>query len=63
MQVVAVTDPMQLGFDRQAMIGIKSNGDTRETGASGASLDLPRCGAVFGRDMAGTGVAPHVYDM
>ena len=31
MQVVAVTDPMQLGFDRQAMIGIKSNGDTRET--------------------------------
>ena len=29
MQVVAVTDPMQLGFYRQAMIGIRCNGDTR----------------------------------
>lgn len=28
MQVVAVTDPMQLGFYRQAMIGIRSSGDT-----------------------------------
>lgn len=27
MQVVAVTDPMQLGFYRQAMIGIKVSGD------------------------------------
>lgn len=27
MQVVAVTDPMQLGFYRQAMIGIKVEGD------------------------------------
>ncbi|MFI7060054.1 Lrp/AsnC family transcriptional regulator [Kribbella sp. NPDC050124] len=26
MQVVAVTDPLQLGFDRQAMIGIKAEG-------------------------------------
>lgn len=30
MQVVAVTDPMQLGFYRQAMIGIRCSGDTRE---------------------------------
>lgn len=29
MQVVAVTDPMQLGFARQAMIGVKASGDTR----------------------------------
>lgn len=27
MQVVAVTDPMQLGFNRQAMIGIRCSGD------------------------------------
>jgi Lrp/AsnC family transcriptional regulator, regulator for asnA, asnC and gidA len=29
MQVVAVTDPMQLGFYRQAMIGVRVTGDTR----------------------------------
>lgn len=29
MQIVAVTDPMQLGFHRQAMIGIRVSGDTR----------------------------------
>ncbi len=29
MQIVAVTDPMQLGFTRQAMIGIRATGDTR----------------------------------
>lgn len=29
MQIVAVTDPMQLGFTRQAMIGIRASGDTR----------------------------------
>ena len=28
MQVVAVTDPLQLGFYRQAMVGIKVSGDT-----------------------------------
>ena len=27
MQVVAVTDPIQMGFKRQAMIGVKTNGD------------------------------------
>ncbi|MFB2556247.1 Lrp/AsnC family transcriptional regulator [Herbiconiux liangxiaofengii] len=30
MQIVAVTDPLQLGFYRQAMIGLKVSGDTRE---------------------------------
>ena len=29
MQVVAVTDPMELGFARQAMVGLKVNGDLR----------------------------------
>ncbi|MCS5733612.1 Lrp/AsnC family transcriptional regulator [Herbiconiux daphne] len=29
MQIVAVTDPLQLGFFRQAMIGLKVSGDTR----------------------------------
>ncbi|MDO9398690.1 MAG: Lrp/AsnC family transcriptional regulator [Herbiconiux sp.] len=29
MQIVAVTDPLQLGFHRQAMIGLKVSGDTR----------------------------------
>ncbi|MDH6196896.1 Lrp/AsnC family transcriptional regulator for asnA, asnC and gidA [Mycobacterium frederiksbergense] len=28
MQIVAVTDPLQLGFARQAMIGIRCTGDT-----------------------------------
>lgn len=30
MQIVAVTDPMQLGFTRQAMIGMRVTGDTRD---------------------------------
>ncbi|MWB99276.1 Lrp/AsnC family transcriptional regulator [Agromyces seonyuensis] len=29
MQIVAVTDPTQLGFARQAMIGVRVSGDTR----------------------------------
>src|SRR5438067_10891057 len=29
MQVVAVTDPMQVGFARQAMIGVNAEGDLR----------------------------------
>jgi Lrp/AsnC family transcriptional regulator, regulator for asnA, asnC and gidA len=29
MQIVAVTDPLQLGFTRQAMIGIRAEGDLR----------------------------------
>ena len=30
MQIVAVTDPVQLGFYTQAMVGIKCSGDTAE---------------------------------
>jgi len=29
LQIVAVTDPMRLGFNRQAMLGIRVTGDTR----------------------------------
>ncbi len=31
MQVVAVTDPMQVGFPRQAMVGVRAKGDVRAT--------------------------------
>jgi Lrp/AsnC family transcriptional regulator for asnA, asnC and gidA len=30
MQIVAVTDPLTLGFHRQAMIGIRASGDLRD---------------------------------
>lgn len=33
MQVVAVTDPLTLGFRRQAMIGLKCDGDLEEVAA------------------------------
>jgi Lrp/AsnC family transcriptional regulator for asnA, asnC and gidA len=39
MQVVAVTDPLQLGFARQAMIGINAEGDLREVADRLAALD------------------------
>ena len=29
LQIVAVTDPLQMGFNRQAMIGIRTSGDSR----------------------------------
>ena len=38
MQIVAVTDPMQLGFFRQAMIGIRATGDTTVIAASLATM-------------------------
>ena len=38
MQVVAVTDPMQLGFYRQAMIGIRVTGDTTVLAAALSKL-------------------------
>jgi|SRR5690606_21311315 len=31
MQIVAVTDPMQLGFARQAMVGVRVSGDLEDT--------------------------------
>ncbi|MEI7860586.1 MAG: Lrp/AsnC family transcriptional regulator [Acidimicrobiales bacterium] len=30
MQIVAVTDPLQIGFHSQAMVGIRADGDARE---------------------------------
>lgn len=39
MQVVAVTDPMQLGFFRQAMIGLRCSGDTRAIADQLAALE------------------------
>ena len=29
MQIVAVTDPLQVGFSRQAMVGVRTSGDAR----------------------------------
>ena len=39
MQVVAVTDPLQLGFSRQAMIGIKATGALEPVADALAALD------------------------
>ncbi|MBN6192500.1 Lrp/AsnC family transcriptional regulator [Aneurinibacillus sp. BA2021] len=39
MQIVAVTDPMQLGFHRQAMIGIRVTGDARHVAEAIAEID------------------------
>lgn len=38
-QIVAVTDPLQLGFHRMAMIGIRVDGDPREIATALASID------------------------
>jgi Lrp/AsnC family transcriptional regulator for asnA, asnC and gidA len=38
MQIVAVTDPRVLGFSRQAMIGLKVEGDTRRVAEAVADL-------------------------
>ncbi|MCX8562838.1 Lrp/AsnC family transcriptional regulator [Mycolicibacterium mucogenicum] len=42
MQIVAVTDPVQMGFGRQALIGVRCTGDTTEVAdklAAIASVD------------------------
>lgn len=39
MQVVAVTDPLELGFDRQAMIGVRISGALEEIADELAALD------------------------
>ena len=39
MQIVAVTDPLTLGFRRQAMIGIRCEGDLERVAAHLAELD------------------------
>ena len=38
MQIVAVTDPMQLGFARQAMVGVRADGDLTEVADKLAAL-------------------------
>jgi Lrp/AsnC family transcriptional regulator, regulator for asnA, asnC and gidA len=38
MQIVAVTDPVQLGFARQALIGIRCTGDTSKLAAQLAAI-------------------------
>jgi Lrp/AsnC family transcriptional regulator, regulator for asnA, asnC and gidA len=39
MQIVAVTDPLQLGFTRQAMVGISVEGDVRQVAEKLSSLN------------------------
>jgi Lrp/AsnC family transcriptional regulator, regulator for asnA, asnC and gidA len=39
MQIVAVTDPLRVGFQRQAMVGLKVEGDLREVGRRLAAVD------------------------
>jgi Lrp/AsnC family transcriptional regulator, regulator for asnA, asnC and gidA len=39
MQIVAVTDPLQLGFPRQAMIGLRTTGDLEAIADRLAELD------------------------
>ncbi|MCL2585010.1 MAG: Lrp/AsnC family transcriptional regulator [Streptosporangiales bacterium] len=39
MQVVAVTDPLTLGFRRQAMFGVKCEGDLEEVAARLSAID------------------------
>ncbi|MEV0156674.1 Lrp/AsnC family transcriptional regulator [Micromonospora sp. NPDC050686] len=39
MQIVAVTDPLQLGFPRQAMIGLRTDGDLEAVADRLADLD------------------------
>src|SRR3954471_5308058 len=39
MQIVAVTDPMQTGFARQAMVAIQVTGDLEDVAAKLAQLD------------------------
>jgi Lrp/AsnC family transcriptional regulator for asnA, asnC and gidA len=39
MQVVAVTDPLTLGFNLEAMIGIRADGDVRDLARALAEID------------------------
>jgi Lrp/AsnC family transcriptional regulator, regulator for asnA, asnC and gidA len=39
MQIVAVTDPLRIGFRRQAMVGLKIEGDLREAARQLAALE------------------------
>jgi Lrp/AsnC family transcriptional regulator for asnA, asnC and gidA len=39
LQIVAVTDPLQLGFHRQAMVGIRTEGDPRHVASALTEID------------------------
>lgn len=39
MQIVAVTDPAQLGFERQALVGIRVEGDVHQVAAKVVAVD------------------------
>ena len=39
MQIVAVTDPLRVGFQRQALIGLKIEGDLREAARHLAGIE------------------------
>jgi Lrp/AsnC family transcriptional regulator for asnA, asnC and gidA len=39
LQIVAVTDPLQVGFRRQAMVGVRTRGDSRLVADALAALD------------------------
>ena len=39
MQIVAVTDPLQVGFSRQAMVGVRTRGDARAVADALAGFD------------------------
>jgi Lrp/AsnC family transcriptional regulator for asnA, asnC and gidA len=39
MQIVAVTDPLMLGFRRQAMVGVRAEGDLRDVAERLGKLD------------------------
>ena len=39
MQIVAVTDPLRVGFHRQAMVGVRADGDVREIAAKLAASE------------------------
>jgi Lrp/AsnC family transcriptional regulator, regulator for asnA, asnC and gidA len=39
MQIVAVTDPLQIGFRSQAMVGIRADGDARKVAAQLAEIE------------------------
>jgi Lrp/AsnC family transcriptional regulator for asnA, asnC and gidA len=38
-QIVGVTDPMQVGFSRQAMVGVRTRGDTRKVADALAAFE------------------------
>jgi len=44
MQIVAVTDPVQVGFARQAMIGIRCEGDVEAVAEKIADMIAPKIG-------------------